>query len=153
MPLAFSSAHRRLLDRWFRRSSRALWLAVVGTTVCAGALKAQLATARPAGFLACYQSTVAAPPAGPCERSFENPLFRFDATRIDPVIDFSLTNWDLSFVNSLRFNFYPWLRDLRRSDRLPLKVAWRGVVDSGPQDVMAAYVGQGSIGVDAATID
>jgi len=152
LPLACSTALRRLLDRGVARSS---WLpsALFAMVLLAGGLKATLATTRPPGFAACYESTLSAPPAGRCERSFDNPFFRFDATRIDPVLDFGPQDWNLSFVNSLRFNFYPWLRDLRRSDRLPLRIAWRGVVDSGGQAAKVTYVGQGSIGIDATTID
>jgi hypothetical protein len=152
LPLVLSAANRRLLGRIIAKSS---WvsMALIGTVLFAASLKAILATARPAGFAACYESTLTPPPAGRCERSFDNPFFRFDATRIDRVIDFGPANWDLSFVNSVRFNFYPWLPDLRRADRLPFRVAWRGVIESGQRDAMATYVGEGIIGIDAAKID
>src|SRR4051812_23452165 len=152
LPVACSTALRRLIDRVVARTS---WLrpALFAMVLLAGAAKATLATARPPGFAGCYESTLSPPPAGRCERSFDNPFFRFDATRIDPVIDFRPQDWNLSFINSLRFNFYPWVRDLRRSDRLPLRVAWRGIVDSDRQDAQITYVGEGTLGVDATTID
>jgi hypothetical protein len=153
LPLIVSTAHRRLLNRTLTRCPSRVWLALLGTVLAGGALKLALAPARPAGFLACYESTLMPPPAGRCERSFENPFFRYDATRIDPAIDFGPDDWDLSFLNSLRFNFYPWVAGLRRRDRVPLKVAWRGVVESDRQDAVVTYVGQGIIGVDAASID
>ena len=153
LPIVCSSANRRLARRACAACPAWAAATIVGAVLCAGALKAVLATSRPSGFFACYQSTLSAPVVGGCERSFDNPFFRFAATRVDPVIDFGPADWNLSFVNSLRFNFYPWVRGLRRSDRLPLKIAWRGVVDSGPQDAAVIYVGEGSIGVDAATIE
>jgi len=152
LPLVVSTAHRRLLDRAIVRCS---WVsaAVIGTVLFAASLKAVLLTARPAGYAACYEATMAPPPAGKCERSFNNPFFRFDATRIDPVIDFGPADWDLPFVNSLRFNFYPWVRGLRRADRLPFTVAWRGVIETGQRDAAAIYVGAGRLGIDATTVD
>ena len=152
LPFAWSASQRRLLDRMLARSPR-LFAALFAMAIIAAGLKAALAPARPMGFTACYQSPLSAPPAGRCERVFDNPFFRFDATRIDPVLDFGPSDWDLSFVNSLRFNFYPWLSGLRRSDRLPFTAAWRGVTDSSGQDVIATYVGSGSVGIDATSID
>jgi len=152
LPLVFSTAHRRLLDRAIVRSPW-IFAALIGTVLVAASLKAILLTARPAGYAACYEATMAPPPAGRCERSFSNPFFRFDATRIDPVIDFGPADWDLPFVNSLRFNLYPWVSGLRRADRLPFSVAWRGVVETGQRDVVATYVGVGKIGIDAASFD
>lgn len=153
VPITLSAAHRRLLRRVVARRSRAARVVLVATIVCAGALKGALATVRPPGFQACYATPLAPPPAGTCERSFENPFFRFDATRIDPAIDFTPANLNLSFVNSLRFNFPPTTPGLRRADRMPLKIAWRGVVDSGPQNAVVTYVGEGSVGVDATSIE
>jgi hypothetical protein len=152
LPLVLSAAHRRLVDRAVAKST---WIAaaLVGATLFAASLKATAAAARPAGFSACYETTLTPPPAGKCERSFDNPFFRFDATRIDRVIDFGPADWNLAFVNSLRFNLYPWVQGLRRADRLPFKVAWRGVIESGQRDAMVAYVGEGTIGIDAKPID
>ena len=106
IPLAFSASQRRLVDRIVAGSPQRL-AALFALVLFAGALKAALATVRPPGFTACYQSTLAPPPAGQCERAFDNPFFRFEATRIDPVLDFVPSGWHLAFVNSLRFNFYP----------------------------------------------
>jgi len=153
LPLAVSSAHRRLLRAALERCPPWVGTALIGTLLAAGALKLVLAPVRPAGFFACYRTTLGPPLAGPCERSFENPFFRFNVTRVDPVIDFGPGDWDLSFLNSLRFNFYPWVPGLRRRDRVPLEVAWRGVIESGPQDALVTYVGQGTIGIDATSID
>jgi hypothetical protein len=153
LPLVLSAAHRRLLRHALARYPRWVGAALIGTALAAGALKLVLAPVRPAGFLACYQTTLGPPLGGPCERSFENPFFRFNVTRVDPVIDFGPGDWDLSFLNSLRFNFYPWVPGLRRRDRVPLEVAWRGVIESGQQDALVTYVGQGTVGIDATSID
>jgi hypothetical protein len=153
LPLVFSSANRRLLSRALTSSPSWSIAAIVGAVLCAAALKAVLATTRASGFLACYKSTLSPPPAGSCERSFENPFFRFAATRVDATIDFTPANWNLSFVNSARFNFPPTTPGLRRADRMPLKIAWRGVVESGRQDAVVSYVGEGSVGIDATSID
>ena len=153
VPLVFTAAQRRLLVRAVAARPAWLSLLIIGAVLFAVACKAILATARPAGFLGCYQSRLSAPPAGTCERSFDNPFFRFAATRVDATIDFRPENWDLSFVNSLRFNFLPTTPGVRRADRLPLEIAWRGVVDTGPQDAVVTYVGEGTVGVDATSID
>src|SRR4051794_4738310 len=106
VPLVFSAAQRRLLNRAL--AARPAWISLLflGAALFAISCKAFLATARPPGFFGCYQSTLSPPPEGTCERSFDNPFFRF-ATRVDKTIDFRPENWDLSFVNSLRFNFLP----------------------------------------------
>jgi hypothetical protein len=53
----------------------------------------------------------------------------------------------------VRFNFLPTTPDLRRADRLPLKIG--GAAWSIPvrEDAVVTYVGEGSIGVDASSID
>lgn len=123
------------------------------TAVLVGiALKLILAASPPAGYVACYQSTLTPPPAGQCERSFENPFVRFDATRVDAVLDFGPATWDLSFFNSQRFNFYPWLPDTRVHDRLPFTVTWRGVVETGAEDVVVTYAGQGSVAIGSTVL-
>jgi len=153
LPLALSAAVRRLVCRTLATCPAGVRLALLAAVLGCGVLKLALAPARPAGFLACYESTLTPPPAGPCERSFENPLFRFDATRIDRVVDFGPQDWNLSFFNSLRFNFL-WRAGERRQDRLPFKVAWRGIVEADEaRNVEITYAGQGRVGVDATSIE
>ena len=153
LPLALSAALRRVLSRTLSKCPAWIWLALLGAVIGCGVLKLILAPLRPAGFIACYESTLTAPPAGQCERSFENPLFRFGATRVDRVIDFGPQDWNLSFFNSLRFNFL-WLPGERRQDRLPFKVAWRGIIESGEErQAHVTYAGQGRVGIDARSIE
>jgi len=68
VPVVFSAAHRRLFRRMVARRSRGIRLALLATLVCAGALKATLATVRPPGFQACYETPLTPPPVGKCER-------------------------------------------------------------------------------------
>src|SRR5262245_57477981 len=88
LPLVFSRAIRCLASRWLGRRPRAR-LALLGVVLLALSLKViLLAAGSPAGFLACYRSTLAPPPAGACERSFENPFSLFAATRVDRRLNF-----------------------------------------------------------------
>ena len=153
LPLALSAALRRVLSRTLSKCPVRVWFALLGAVIGCGVLKSILAPARPAGFIACYESTLTPLPDRRCERSFENPLFRFGATRVDRVIDFGPQDWNLSFFNSLRFNFL-WLPGERRQDRLPFKVAWRGIVESGEEtQAQVTYAGQGRVGIDARSIE
>ncbi len=154
LPLALSRTHRRLAGRWLWRRPAPVRLALLGVVVVALALKITLLGAGfPSEFLACYRSTLNPPPAGACERSFENPFFRFTATRVDRRIDFGPDDWNLSFFNSNRFNFYPWVAGNRRRDRLPFAVTWHGLVeDARPRAVSVSYVGQATIELDGATL-
>ena len=105
------------------------------------------------GFTSCYVILVGDRDLT-CERSYDSPWQR-DATRQDPVIDFgkrvrtgeppfgmSDSNWHLGAVNSLEFNFYrPGQPD---RERLPLRVSWRGTVQSPPGgELRLHYVGEG----------
>ena len=105
------------------------------------------------GFAGCYQALyrqhrnywprVDDRRTGPCEKSWTNPLGRFHATRIDPVLDFGPEDWNLSFVNDNRFNFYNWRNGSVPRDRLPFSVWWRGVVFSPEsRNVALTYVGR-----------
>jgi hypothetical protein len=146
-----SAAIRRLARRSLRRLRPAAARAAIAVAVVAVLLKLALVPARPAAFVACFQSTLMAPPAGPCERSFENPFFRSEATRFDRVIDFAPASWDQSFFNALRFNFYPWEPGNRRRDRLPFTATWRGPVRTDGTDIIVTYRGEGVIAVGGAT--
>jgi hypothetical protein len=128
------------------------------------------------GFAACYVSP-AAPPAATCERSFQNPLGLLNRTRIDGEIRFgpstgdsadaidpsypglavsgplSRSNWNLGFLNSLRFNVpYPQEPGSWKRSRLPLAARWTGVIDTdeGMRPVLD-YVGEGRVTIDGAS--
>lgn len=152
IPLVVSRTLRRLHARATRRGPRALRVGLLAIAIVALALKLSLlASGTHMGFLACYRSPLSKPPSGPCERSFENPFFRFAVTRIDPVIDFGERDWDLGFLNSFRFNFYP-TPDFRGPLRwrIPIAVAWQGVVERAePWVARITYVGEATVTVAA----
>src|SRR3954451_1536352 len=82
------------------------------------------------GFAACISTPESTPPRGGCEVSYDNPAKRFGATRVDRSLDFGATdgdpatsvirnlrwmvvsgglsasNWELGFLNTLRYNFF-----------------------------------------------
>ena len=94
------------------------------------------------GFAACYRSLDEAPRSGLCERSFGNPLGRFQATRLDRTIDFGPTDWNLSFVNDNRFNYYNWIEGTIPRERLPFSAHWRGTLSHAtPRQVRVTYLG------------
>jgi hypothetical protein len=105
------------------------------------------------GLQACYGSPLSPPPAGRCEASYENPLSRFGVTRIDERVDFGPTDWNLSFLNSLRFNIYPWVNGNRLRDRLPLSATWGGWVQAPDTRVVEVdYVGEGQILIGGSSV-
>lgn len=152
LPVVIGRAVQRSFGRFLAgRAHLALaWYLVIALAL---SLKVALLFAEPSGFLACYRSPVEAPPAGPCERSFENPLFRSSVTRIDRELNFGSSNWNLSFVNSLRWNIYPWVKGNISRDRLPLSVSWRGRVDSEhPGTAEVTYVGTGVVSLGSSVL-
>jgi hypothetical protein len=151
VPFVVSGPLRRLYGRLLHRLPSPVRRGVLGLAVCALAAKlVLLASGTHAGFLACYRSPVAGPPAGACERSYENPFFRFGASRIDTRLDFEPATWDLSFFNSLRFNFYPWVKGNPVRDRLPLAVSWSGTVGRARAwTAEIRYVGVAAVRIDS----
>ena len=147
VPLVASRGLRRLYARFVRRLGPLVARGgLVAVMLVLGVKLMLLASGSHTGFLACYRTPLAPPPGGECERSFENPFGRFGATRIDRYVDFRPDKWDLSFINSLRFNFYPWVPGLPRRDRLPLAVTWRGVVERAePWVARVTYVGRATV--------
>jgi len=96
----------------------------------------------------------------PCERSYDEPL-AVTRTRSDLVIDFGSpdgspqsigeTNWDISALNSLRYNFRSESEGPRR-DRIPFQVQWAGTPDAS-ESLLVRYVGEGQISSGAASTD
>ena len=153
VPLLASRALRRLYAWCLERG--ASWVAhglVIALALAIGLKVVLLLSGVTTNFLACYETPISRAPGRPCERSYENPFARFGATRIDRHVDFGPETWNLSFVNSLRFNFYPWVSGLPRRDRLPLTATWRGVV-ARPEPWVArmTYVGEGTVTLAGAT--
>jgi hypothetical protein len=90
---------------------------------------------------------------GLCENSYGNPFKRFRATRIDRQIDFGPTDWNLSFINDNRFNYYAWVDGITPRERLPFAVHWRGHVSHPtPRDISVTYVGAADLLVGTARI-
>ena len=150
LPVLVSRGLRRLHAQSTRACPPACRMVLGITAVVSVALKLSLfASGTHSGFLACYRSPLSEPPAGPCERSFENPFFRFAVTRIDPIIYFGERDWDLGFLNSHRFNFDPTpsLRAPLRW-RIPIAVTWQGVIERvEPWTARITYVGEATITV------
>jgi len=92
-----------------QRSSRALTFATVAVAIGVVAKCALFLGGGFDGFAACYRALDEDPRAGVCERSYTNPFGRFQATRVDRQIDFGPHDWNLSFVNDNRFNYYNWV--------------------------------------------
>jgi len=115
------------------------------------------------GFRACYSSPAAPPPPGGCERSYDNALARYGgATRIDHEIAFgaptpapggglSLTNWNLSFFNDLRFDLPSKPSNPVPRERLPIAARWTGTVDTTGADIAITYLGEGELRLGGVT--
>lgn len=152
-PMVVGRALRRLHGRSLRRLGPVASRGLAVSVALALAIKlVLLVSGLHSGFLACYRTPLAPPHEGPCERSFENPLSRWTSTRIDRYIDFTPRTWNLGFVNSLRFNFYPWVPGLPDRGRLPLTVTWRGEIErSTPWVARLTYVGEAVLTIGSDT--
>ncbi len=150
IPLLLSRTLRRLHARWAGRWPRAL--RIVAATAGVGALSAKLlllASGSHQGFLACYRTPLEAPTTGPCERSFENPFFRFAVTRIDRAISFEPDDWNLGLLNTIRFDRHYMGTEQRLRWRLPIQASWQGVVERPePWVARVTYAGEAVLLVD-----
>ena len=147
LPFLASSRLRRLARHALGRVHRLGALAIGALAVAGVTIKLVLIGAGThAGFSACYQPAVPDVPAQGCERSYENPFSRYGATRLDPIIDFGLDDWNLSFVNSLRFNYYPWAGGVISRDRMPFTTTWVGTIEVEEESRLEIrYNGEGRI--------
>lgn len=149
-PLVVGRGLRRLHRRWVASWPRAARGALVALGVFAVGVKlVLLATGSHEGFLACYGSPLEPPRVGPCERSFEHPFFRFGVTRLDRTVDFGENDWDLGFLNSVRFDrhYAGFAGRLRR--RMPIEASWQGNVERAePWVARIIYVGEVTLTVD-----
>jgi|TARA_B100001964_G_scaffold181497_1_gene200680 hypothetical protein len=152
LPVFFSQGLRRLWARNIRQLGRPAVPALLAASCVALILKLLLMTSGGAeGFKACYHSLVERLPDSPCEKSYDNPWHRFTATRIDGTIDFEPGTWNLSFVNSLRFNYYGPGTIPR--ERLPFGSMWLGEVSHAePRWLHFTYAGEVSVHLDEETI-
>jgi hypothetical protein len=146
LPFLFSSRLSRLHGVILARTSRKLTFIFILIAILAAVVKLTLfASGTYEGFKACYSSPAAKSQVGECERSYEN-LFMPEVTRIDKVVSFDASNWNLGFINSKRFNFYAWKNGNYDRKWLPLSVAWSGTVQVDPGELIAVkYNGSGTI--------
>jgi hypothetical protein len=150
IPLVLSRALRRLHARWVDSWPRAIrGAALTSVALALGAKLLLLASGTHQGFLACYRTPLQAPAAGPCERSFENQFFRFAVTRIDRAISFDEHDWNLGFLNAIRFDRHYMGEEQRLRWRLPIQASWQGIVErSEPWVARVTYAGEAALVVD-----
>lgn len=148
LPFLISSRLSRMHHAILNRASSKLGGAYILLVILAVALKLSLFMAGTnSGFKACYNSPSARSQVGECERSFEN-LFLPVVTRIDKVVSFDLSNWNLGFVNSKRYNFFAWEPGNYDRKWLPLSVTWSGIVKVDPgEQIIVKYDGSGKINI------
>ena len=66
-----------------------------------------------------------------------------------PLLDFGSEDWNLSFLNDGRFNYYSWVDDSILRERLPFSARWRGVIAADiEREVSITYVGEALIWLD-----
>ena len=150
IPLVLSRALRRLHRRWVGGWPRAIRIAAATAGGLAlGAKLLLLASGTHQGFLACYRMPLQPPSAAPCERSFENPFVRFAVTRVDRAIGFDQHDWDLGFLNTIRFDRHYMGTEQRLRGRLPIQASWHGVVERPePWVARVTYTGEAALIVD-----
>lgn len=161
VPFLVSRGVRRLWGRMLRQVTPVAPLVLTGLGLIAVVLKVLLfGFGGYSGFPACYHALDKTPVTGSCEKAFANPFYRFAATRVDANIDFTAwweaiepataQNWNLSFLNSTRFNYYQQ-GDVPRL-RVPFGVTWLGTLDVAEHNLQIRYVGEGSLRLDGRSI-
>jgi hypothetical protein len=165
VPLVFSRALRgRLVELGTRLHPQAVRIVALAAGAVIVLKLVLLVGGQEDGFRACYRSPAGAPPAGACERSYSNLLdLHGGATRIDREIAFkgkqggppatlSASNWNLSFVNDLRFDPPTKPSNPTPRDRLPLAVRWSGDVETARgATLVISYVGEGQVRLGGVT--
>jgi hypothetical protein len=158
-------AHRSLQQVLKRK--RAGYLALLGVLIALIPLRfVAFAHSDESGrFRACYQPTNEWSAGSQCEPSFEN-FARSNATRFDSVIDFGereespsgtivTSNWNLGFVNDLRFNVYPWENGNPDLVRFPFEAAWSADLAGYSSDrlIRITHIGEGTLRLGAETFE
>ena len=160
-PFLVSRGARRLWGRVLRQVTPVAPLVLMGLGLIAVVLKVLLFSfGSYAGFAACYHALDKTPVTGSCEKAFANPFYRFTATRVDTNIDFAAwwdptepptaQNWNLSFLNSTRFNYYQQ-GDVPRL-RVPFGATWLGTLDIEEDSLQIRYVGEGELQLEGRSI-
>ncbi len=152
LPFLAWAGLRRLWFRFLcRLSTQALPLLGVAVMLALGLKGLLFVSETSQGFPACYHSLDERPVSGTCEKSYTNPWHRFGATRVDQAIDFGPSDWNLSFMNSIRFNYYQ--RGEPARERLPFGVTWHGEFETDPDDtIQLMYLGEGLLQLDGRTV-
>jgi hypothetical protein len=152
LPFLVWTSLRRLWYRFLSRlSTPALPLLGVAVLLALGLKGLLFFSETRQGFPACYHPLDEAPVSSICEKSYTNPWHRFGATRVDHTIDFGPSDWNLSFMNSLRFNYYQ--RGEPSRDRLPFGVTWHGEFETDPDDtIQLMYLGEALLQLDGRTV-
>ncbi len=147
LPILVSSALSRTAARALRRVGPRSALGVAALAAAGIGLKVVLLlSGDPGGFAACYRYIGEGNRPDGCEFSFEHPLGRGRTTRIDPEIAFTPDTWNLSFVNSRRFNFGSWMENRPLRHRMPIGASWRARVDVPARHTLVVdYVGEGTV--------
>lgn len=147
LPLIFSRGLRRIYYHFLRGRWRLYGrVLILGGLIALAAKVVLLSVGTFEGFLACYTTPLGPPAVGECEKSYDYPFFRFDVTRIDQTIEFDGDDWNLSFFNSNRFNYYPWEEGVLSRHRLPLQAEWRGLLDMpSASQAEIEYVGEAKV--------
>jgi hypothetical protein len=107
------------------------------------------------GFIGCYYSPAPWAPNYPgagvfagCERSYEDLFHRSGGTRIDRSISFGPDSWNLTFLNSLRYDYPQSVSDSIPRSRVPVTAEWTAFIAlEQPTRVIVRYAGQGHLAV------
>ncbi len=153
LPLLASRAIARTAVRGLRRTGPRAAVVAAMAVASIGLKGSLLASGDPAGFAACYRYIGDETRPSGCERSFENPLGGGRVTRIDREIAFTPDNWNLSFINSNRFNFGSWMENRPLRHRLPIGASWSARVDNPARHTLVVdYVGEGTVTLGRASV-
>ncbi|MGV3517090.1 hypothetical protein [Luteitalea sp.] len=150
LPLVASPRLRHRVQEALASIPAALQSLVVLAPALALVLKGGLYAMGPhsSGFEGCYVA-MSSPGATACELSFERPFSRGTVTRLDPTLMFGPDDWSLGFVNSLRFNYYPWESGQILRDRLPFAASWSAAIEAPPGSrLQVEYIGAVTVWVD-----
>lgn len=172
VPLLVSGSLRTaLVSRLGGTAPKALGALLLGVV----AAKLALLLVGSAGFESCYQ-TARAEAEGECESTFDDPFGLSGSTRNEATLDFgpiprssataiapayrslvtgrplSATNWSLSFLNDLRFNYFGPGQPPRELPRFSLSVAG-SVAAPDARDIYVSYIGEGELQLGSQAVD